>query len=374
MSEAPTIEHLRVIAQQHGIEALGVARAEVFTSTLAELERRKDAGLHATMQFTYRNPKRSTDPSRALPHARSLIVGARSYLRDATDVDAPQGPAGAVARYVWEDHYAELRHGLRAVAAALELRGFATRLLIDDNALVDREAAYRAGLGWYGKNANILLPNHGSWFVLGSVVTNAEFAPVIPLDDGCGTCSRCLTSCPTNAIVEAGVVDANRCLAWLVQAEGQFPFEYRMALGDRIYGCDDCQEVCPPNRREARQPVVIRTSGADAHVLRPEVPLLRILGLGDDELLADYGRWYIPRRDPRYLRRNALIALGNVADPADPHVRAAVERFAASSDAMVRSHALWAARRLGYDTIVEAAADDRSPLVRHELDLEVPAR
>ena len=129
-------------------------------------------------------------------------------------------------------------------------------MVADDNALVDREAAYRAGLGWYGKNANLLLPGEGSWFVLGSVVTDAPAAPPSRprrCADGCGTCTRCLDGCPTGAIVAPGVVDARRCLAWLLQVEGAFPREHRVALGDRLYGCDDCQEVCPPNRRRRPQ-------------------------------------------------------------------------------------------------------------------------
>src|SRR5438105_6711215 len=139
------------------------------------------------------------------------------------------------------------------MARRLEVDGWRARVLADDNALVDREAARRAGLGWYGKNANVLLPGAGSWFVLGSVVTDAPLPPADhEVPDGCGSCTRCLDGCPTGAIVAPGVVDARRCLAWLVQQPGSFPVELRAALGDRIYGCDDCQEVCPPNHRAER--------------------------------------------------------------------------------------------------------------------------
>ncbi len=168
---------LQEVAAAAGLDAVGVAAAEVFASTRADLVNRKAEGLHADMQFTYRNPERSTDPVRHLPDARSLVVGALSYLRDSTGTEL-DGPAGRVARYVWEDHYTELRHKLGVVAAALDEAGWRTRILVDDNALVDREAAHRAGIGWYGKNANLLLPGRGSWFVLGSVLTDAPLPPV----------------------------------------------------------------------------------------------------------------------------------------------------------------------------------------------------
>lgn len=356
---------LENVGEHVGLDALGIAAAEVFTSTLQDLRGRKAAGLHADMQFTYRKPERSTDPARHLPEARSLVVGALSYLRDADGTQLDQ-PAGRVARYVWEDHYRDLRGKLGVVADVLDDAGWRTRILVDDNALVDREAAHRAGLGWYGKNANLLLPGRGSWFVLGSILTDAPLPPATPLADGCGTCTRCLTSCPTDAIVEPGTIDANRCLAWLVQAKGSFPPQFREALGDRIYGCDDCQEVCPPNRRQARQVVHLSSPAR-----RPWVPLLEILQADDDTLLDRYGVWYIPGREARYLRRNALIALGNSADGDDGDVQRAVVASLASPDDIVRSHAVWAAKRLALDHLLAGIEDDPSPDVAAELARDV---
>ena len=356
----PSIDDLRRLAAGHGIDALGVARAEVFASTRDDLTARKARGLAADMQFTYRNPERSTDPSRTLPDARSLLVGAMSYLCDAGEPALENGPLGSVARYVWDDHYVRLRRGLEALAGVLGDHGWQARVLVDDNALVDREAAYRAGLGWYGKNANILLPGSGSWFVLGSVLTDAPFAPAQPLADGCGPCDRCLSSCPTGAIVVPGTIDARRCLAWLVQAKGVFPAEHREALGSRVYGCDDCQEVCPPNRRQARQPVALSERPP-----RPWVPLLDMLDAGDDALMAAYGEWYIPGREARYLRRNALVALGNSAAP-QAQVTAVLRRYLRHTDPMLRAHAVWAAKRLGIE-LPHALIGDTDPLVQAEM-------
>lgn len=355
------IDALEAVGRAAGLDAVGVAAATPFERTRQDLERRKTAGLAAGMQFTYRNPARSTEPERALPGARSLVVGARSYAheRDADGDDAAARPAGRVARYARHDHYAALREGLAAVAGHLEAQGWRTRVLADDNALVDREAAVRAGLGWYGKSANVLLPGRGSWFVLGSVVTDAPLRPATePVADGCGTCTRCLEGCPTGAIVAPGVVDARRCLAWLVQAPGTFPEEWRVALGDRIYGCDDCQEVCPPNRRSDREVAAGGRTSADGAT----VDLLDLLAADDATLLARHGRWYIAGRDPRHLRRNALLALGNVADPDDAEVRRVLAGAAAGGDELLAEHARWAQDRLDHRRTATGSTPGATPV------------
>lgn len=325
-----------------GLDSVGVASAEAFKSTRVTLMERRERGLHGGMAFTYRNPDRSTDPARTVPGAQSLVVGALGYRSSAPT--APNRAVGRVAAYARSDHYAKLRESLGLIANLLHDAGHKAAVVADDNALVDREAAQRAGLGWYGKNSNILLPGKGSWFVLGSVITTASLEPSTPVPDQCGPCRRCLDGCPTGAIVAPGVVDARRCLAWLVQADGDFPLEFREALGDRIYGCDDCQEVCPPNRVADSE-----DSGAGAW---PEddtawVNLVELLQLDDDELMARYGRWYIPKREPRYVRRNALVALGNSGRGADPDVVHTVRRYRSASDPMLARHADWAAAALG---------------------------
>jgi epoxyqueuosine reductase len=379
------VDDLVAAGRAAGLDAVGVTAAAPFATTRRHLVDRKAAGLHGGMRFTYLSPDRSTDPTRALPDAKALVVGARSYRRalDMThDVDTASdagGLSGRVARYAWEDHYGPLKAALAVVAGLLKSAGWRARVLADDNALVDREAAYRAGLGWYGKNANLLLPGQGSWFVLGSVVTDAPLAdgrlPAAPVPDGCGSCTRCLEGCPTGAIVAPGVVDARRCLAWLLQVEGPFPPEHRVALGDRLYGCDDCQEVCPPNRRLDRGSAAQGATPAGERV-EATVDVLDLLAASDDALMTRHGRWYIPARQPRYLRRNALVVLGNVGDPADPQVAAALAAALTADDPLVRAHAVWAARRLGRDDLVLAAgvATDDDPLVRAELDMPVDPR
>jgi epoxyqueuosine reductase len=347
---ASLLDDLTHAGRAAGLDAVGVAPATPFVDTRTALEERKAAGLHGGMHFTYGDPARATDPARTLPGARALVVGARSYQR-AVPAERPPGPLARVARYSWTDHYEELRRGLDAIAARLTADGWRAEVLVDDNRLVDREAAYRAGLGWYGKNANLLLPGRGSWFVLGAVLTDAPIPPTgPPVDDGCGTCTRCISACPTGAIIAPGVVDARRCLAWLLEAPGSFPEEHRVALGDRIYGCDDCQEVCPPNRQADRAAPPPPAGDAD----EPWVGLIELLDLSDAELLDRFGRWYIPRRQARYLRRNALVALGNTGDAADPDVQRVLRAALASGDDLLIEHAEWAARRLGCALLTES--------------------
>ena len=359
------VDELLALGRASGLDAVGVAPAAPMTRARRVIEQRKAAGLHGGMQFTYRNPARSTEPSQSVPGARAMVVGARAYRRD--EPDPPAGTAaGRVARYAWADFYAPLRAGLGAVAQRLRDDGWSARVFADDNAIVDREAAHQAGIGWFGKNANLLLPGRGSWFVLGSVVTTAPL-PAAPrtAPDGCGSCTACVEGCPTGAIVASGVVDARRCLAWLLQQEGSFPRQFRAALGDRLYGCDDCQEVCPPNRRLAH-----RATGApppsDAE-LEAWVPIIELLDESDEILLARHGRWYIPRREPRWLRRNALVVLGNIGDGRSSGVGAVLARYLADPDPMLRAHAVWAARRLGRADLLALVADDPDAGVREEL-------
>jgi epoxyqueuosine reductase len=361
---------VRRVGLAAGLDAVGIAPATPFHETRRHLEERRAAGLHGGMAFTYRNPARSTEPGRILHDARAIVVGARRYPshRPAGAVPETGRGAGVVARYASADHYGPLREALGTVGRRLQDDGWRAVVVADDNALVDREAARRAGLGWYGKNTNLLLPALGSWFVLGSVVTDAPLPAAIELQpDGCGSCRRCLPACPTGALVAPGVLDARRCLAWLVQAPGVFPVEYRQALGGRMYGCDDCQEVCPENLAAAR-----RAGHGDLGPRpddEPRVDLLEVLAATDEELLSWLGRWYIPRRQPRYLRRNALIALGNTADGGQPAVEQALRRCLLDPDPLVRGHAVWAAARLQRRDLLILVADDADPDVRRERDL-----
>jgi epoxyqueuosine reductase len=322
-----------------------------------QIQNRIDHDLVNDMKFTFLRPERSTTPNQHLDGAQSIIVGVRSYaINDHLDVGS-SSPLARVARYAWLDHYGHLKESLSVVAERLRQDGHRAVVFADDNAMVDREAAWLAGLGWFGKNANILLPGHGSFFVIGCVITTAVLPVSTPIDDGCGACSRCIPACPTGAIVKNGVIDANRCLSWLLQKPGIFDRDYRIALHDRIYGCDDCQTACPPTRR-------IELSESTEQ-LQSVVEVLTWLSMDDESLNASCQRWYVHKRDMTWIRRNLLIVLGNIGNPSDPDVVDAIGKYISHTRSELRAHAVWAAARLGLSHLINHA--DSDPMVRDEL-------
>lgn len=358
-TDAGYVARLVALTEPFGVTHTGVAAADVLHRARAALRQRKDDGLVDGMQFTFKNPERSTDPRRAVAGAKSVFVAARPYLLP--DPPEPPEPSARVARYAWADHYAPLREALWEVSHALRADGFKAVPFADDNSIVDREVAYQAGLGWFGKNSNLLLPGAGSWFVLGCVVTTAPL-PVAeaPVADGCGACERCIPACPTGAIVAPGVIDGARCLAWVLQKPGIIPRHLRAAIGDRIYGCDDCQSACPPSirfgPRHGAQPVTQPTAW---------LPVLTLLRGTDEEAMQRWGRWYLADRDPVWIRRNALVVLGNIGDPDAAEVRAVVVDYLAHHDPMLRAHAVWAAQQLGLHRMLPN--HDPHPDVEREL-------
>ena len=363
-ARAAYTERVLSIGTSGGLDRVGVAPAQVMQRAHQALVERKAAGLHDTMQFTYRNPARSTDPQSAVADAKSMIVGAYSYASPLPDPKAQF--SARVARYAWTEYYEALKVGLFAMRDQLRSDGFKAVVFADDNSMVDREAAYLAGLGWFGKNANVLIEGAGSFFVLGSVITTA---PLIlnenPVVDGCGACRRCIDACPTGAIIEPGTVDAAKCLAWLIQKPGVFDRRFREALGDRIYGCDDCQEVCPPTTRLS----LSKELRDDA---RPWIDVLELLDMDDATLLNHVDQWYIAERNPDWVRRNALLVLGNIGDRRDENVVNAISRYLEHPDPMLRAHAVWSAARLNLSDLIPT--HDTAPLVMDELRHLPPAR
>ncbi len=333
-------ETLRGAVLNGGCAAVGVTDARPFPEVQQSLADRKASGMHAGMHFTFGDPGRSTDVSRSFPWARSLVVAGFAYLPEAGSPEPEQPNHGRVARFATEDHYRGLRGALDGAAQLLADAGYHAELVVDDNRLVDRAAAVRAGVGWWGKNTMVLAPGAGPWMLLGSVVTDAALEATPPMVRDCGSCDACLPACPTGALVAPGILDARLCLAHLLQAPGWIPIELRRAVGDRIYGCDDCLDACPPGAR-------LEATALPA----PRLDLLVLLARKDGELLRRFEHFYVPRRRAEFLRRNLLVALGNGGDEA---AVPAVAEYLAHPDAMLRGHAAWALGQMGGDQAAAA--------------------
>jgi epoxyqueuosine reductase len=328
-----TSAELNRLGEALGLDVVGAAPVGPYEGTEHHIRERRERGLFADMRFTMARPEQSCHPETLLEGARSVVSAALCYYVEAAD---PAPGEGRLPRYTWRNAYDELREKLDALGRRL---GGDYRVLVDENQHVDREAAARAGVGFYGKNTLLITRRFGSWVVLGTLVTTVELEATPPLTLDCGSCRLCIDACPTDALEEAGTLDATRCLSYWTQTANDIPEPYREALGPRVYGCDICQDVCPWNRgvekRRGGQPL---PAEAEANV-----SLVEWLERDPQELSRDYERLFVPRKDGRYLKRNALVALGNAGRAED---RAIAERFLTDDDPLLREYAEWACARL----------------------------
>jgi epoxyqueuosine reductase len=324
---------LMELAADLGIDAVGAIPVAPYDDTERHIRERRSRGLFADMRFTMARPEVSCHPELLLEGAKTVIAAALCYYREGPP---PSADEGVLPRYTWRDEYAELRARLDAMGRRL---GGSYRVLVDENAHVDRAAAVRAGVAFYGKNTMAITRRHGSWVVLGVLVTDVEIETTPALELDCGECRLCIDACPTGALDEPGTLDATKCLSYWTQAPAAIPEEYRAELGGMVYGCDVCQDVCPWNRGvEKRRRGQDTASGADGRV-----SLADWLSRDGDELVADLDRLYVPRNEVRWLRRNALIAAGNVGTRAlEPVVRP----YEGDPDPILGDAARWALARI----------------------------
>ncbi len=296
-----TAAELESVALELGLDAVGAARAEPYVETEHHIRERRARGLFADMRFTMAQPEVSCHPETLIENARTVVSAALCYWEPGRE---PKPGEGRLPRYTWTDKYAELREKLDELGRRI---GGNYRVLVDANQHVDREAAARAGVGFYGKNTMLITRKFGSWVVLGTLVTDRELERTPPLNLNCGECRLCIDACPTGALDEPGTLDATRCLSYWTQSAQPIPDEMGAALGDQVYGCDICQDVCPWNS-------VGKKAFRDAEPspnAEPVVSLVDWLEASDDELARRYERLYVPRNDARFLKRNARIVLAN---------------------------------------------------------------
>lgn len=336
-------DELYRVAASIGLSAIGFTSADPFEDAERIISDRVRLGYFGAMKFVMANPGRSCHPTATMARARSVITAALAYWCEGSE--KPDSSYVRIARYAWQDHYGALRAKLEILACLLRDHGYVATVLSDSNALVDRAPAVRASLGFFGKNTNVITPSAGSWVVIGSILTDARLNSTRAGHASCGSCTLCLKRCPTSAIVNPGVIDSRRCVAYLLQAPGLIPRAFRRQIGDRLYGCDECQECCPLNRRS------VRTSPPSSKLPDPRdeewISISEILNTPVSILAQKFERFYMPRNDYHYLQRNALNALGNARDSSLLEIAV---RFLEHGRPMLRATTAWAMGEIGNDT------------------------
>jgi epoxyqueuosine reductase len=371
---------IREEALRLGFDAVGFARAEAHPD-IERLRAWLASGAHGTMAWMERDPDRRADPRRSLPEARTVISVAAGYYRgDWPDAGGSPGGAhgpgaaaspasGRIARYAWgRDYHKRLRKRLLQLGRAMRrLRpGVRFAFHVDTGPMLDRAWAERAGIGWIGKNANVIRQGVGSWCFLGEIVTDLDLPPSLPAANHCGTCARCLAACPTGAIIAPYRVDARLCISYLtIEHRGAIPIELRPAIGARIFGCDDCQEACPWNRFAT--PAALPEFAERPDQQAPE--LIPLLALDEASFRERFAGTALRRAGRDRFVRNAAVALGNVGD--HRAVPALARTLEGDPDPHVRGHAAWALGRIGGSAAAAALGialeRERDPEARREI-------
>jgi epoxyqueuosine reductase len=352
---------LRERARALGFAGMGVARAAALPDDRRVFEARIAAGMFEGLPWlTAERAGRATDPARALEGAASVVTLAAPYRGTLPVTAAGLGtaPRGRVARYAWgRDYHRVLEKKLKALCAWLGERApdARTRPLVDYGPLAERAYAARAGLGWTGKSTNLLVPGIGSWVLLADLLTTADLQPDTPLRKHCGACTRCVDGCPTGAIAGPYVLDSRLCISFqTIEQRGPIPRPLRPLMGDWLFGCDICQDVCPVPSDHTMPPMP-ELGAPDVDAAAP--PLLPLLDLDEAAFRARFAGRPLMRAKRDGLLRNACVVLGNVAgEEAAPSLSRALRDPAA----LVRGHAAWALGRIG-----AAAARTALAVARH---------
>jgi epoxyqueuosine reductase len=380
-------EQIKDQARRLGFELVGITTADPAESG-EQYSAWVEAGHAGEMGYMTRDPARRQDPARVMTAVRSIVVVGMLYdtgevaparaghTDQAGQVEAGpiscDTPRGRIARYAVGDDYHEVMwQRLNALLdwirgqVGQDVRG---RAYVDTGPLLERDLARRAGLGWFGKNTMLLHPRLGSYFFLGALLLDQPLTPDGPFSgEHCGTCTRCLEACPTGAFVAPHVLDARRCISYLtIELKGPIPRELRPLVGDWVFGCDICQEVCPWNRKAplANEAAFQARPGLSVPEL---IPLLRMT---QEEFSSRFKGSPIKRAKRRGFLRNVAVALGNSGD------RRAVPALAAAlhdPESLVRGHAAWALGRLrggvATDALNEARPTEIDPMVQEEIAL-----
>ena len=362
-------EQLIEYAQSIGIDKIGFTTAAPFHELKNRLIRQQELGFQSG--FEEKDIDKRTNPALLLDKPESIIAIALAY--PSVMKDAPRGVKGArrgiFCRASWgTDYHIVLREKLQMLEEFLleKVPAAKFRSMVDTGELSDRAVAERAGIGWSGKNCSIITPEFGSYVYLGEMITNIPFAPDEPMEDQCGDCTLCLDVCPTGALITPGQLDAQRCVAFLTQTKTMIPDEFRTKIGNRVYGCDSCQTICPKNKQKA-----------NLHQMsfqpEPELtkPLLEpLLNLSNRQFRETFGHMSGSWRGKNPIQRNAIIALGHFKEVAA--IPKLTEMLRSDPRPVMRGTIAWALGRIGTEesrlVLQEAYQNEDDETVLEELE------
>ncbi|WP_188456713.1 tRNA epoxyqueuosine(34) reductase QueG [Virgibacillus oceani] len=360
-----------------GIDKIGFASSDVFSELKERLKRQQS--LNYQSGFEKGTIEERTEPDRLLPEAQSILSIAIAY--PSRIKNAPKGTKderrGIFCRASWgTDYHVVLRERLEKLARFIQEKvpDAQNKIMVDTGELSDRAVAERAGIGFSGKNCAIITPEFGSYVYLGELITNIPFTPDSPVEDSCGDCRKCLDACPTGALVQGGQLNAQRCLSFLTQTKGFMADEFRVELGNRVYGCDTCQQVCPKNKHIDFH--LHSEVEPEPEIAKPKLkPMLKIT---NREFKETYGHIAGSWRGKKPLQRNAILALAHFKD------RTAVEDLIAimknDPRPVIRGTAAWSLGKIGSEEAVKAIQEamdkelDDQVLVEMEKGLEFQKR
>ncbi len=345
-------------ALEEGLDVVGFARADGAAQAGAHLAAFLADGRHGTMDWMARNAAARAAPRALWPQARSVVVlGANYAPADDPGEQCARASCGAISVYAQGDDYHDvLKAKLKRLGVFLHERfGAEVKVFVDTAPVMEKPLAQAAGLGWQGKHTNLVSRAFGSWLFLGCVFTTLELAPDAPEPDHCGQCRRCLDVCPTAAFTAPYEIDARRCISYLtIEHKGHIAQEFRAAMGNRIYGCDDCLAVCPWNKfaQDARE------SRFHARDALKSPPLAALAALDDAGFRALFRGSPVKRIGRDRFVRNVLIAIGNCGDSA---LAGSAESLLGDASPLVRAMAVWALSRLVDRASLRALAETAAP-------------
>ncbi|OCS86039.1 tRNA epoxyqueuosine(34) reductase QueG [Caryophanon latum] len=329
-----------------GVDKIGFTTAAPFMELKNRLRRQQE--LNFQSGFEESDVELRTEPTKLLPQAESIVSIALAYpsRMDNAPIGKKGERRGIFCRASWGvDYHVAVRERLTKLEAWLQERvpNVQIRSMVDTGELVDRAVAERAGIGWSAKNCSVITPEFGSYVYLGELITNIPFAPSTPIEEECGDCRLCIDVCPTGALIEGGQLDSKRCIAFLTQTKTMLPDEFRTKIGNRLYGCDTCQTVCPKNKRK-------HNDWHEEFTPDPELakPLLEpLLHISNKEFKAKFGHVSGSWRGKKPIQRNAILALAHFKEEAA--MPALVELLKKDERPVIRGTAAWAIGKIGAD-------------------------